>query len=131
MLREKALGVDLVDIVQRFSVQYEVSEKAIYQDWERRAKWANEVVELDDPEGFVAELHDILNWVKRRAVLTALQAEQESSKLGAFKLLLDIVKTHFTIAQATGKIKTVEGLDDRDILVSAWNLGTADTGNKG
>ena len=127
MLRQVGQGVSLNETVDVLSREYEISENALYKDWQNRNKWASDIVGLDDPDSFVMEIVDFLKWLRQRSTLEVLQGDSTANRIGAIRTAVDVIKTLYTIAQASGKIKKPEGLIERDISVSAWNLGVTES----
>jgi hypothetical protein len=110
MLRQIGQGVPLNETVNSLSIEYEVTENALYQDWKNRKRWTSDIVRLDDPDSFIMELMDFLNWLRQRSALEVLQGDSTSNRVGAIRTGIDVVRTLFSIAQASGKI-TSQALD--------------------
>jgi hypothetical protein len=125
-LRQIGQGVPLNETVNSLSVEYEVSQRALYQDWQHRSKWANQIVGLDDPDSFVMELIDFLKWLRQRSVLEVLQGDSSANRIGAIRTAISVIQQLFTIAEATGKVQKVPAELHQDITLRWLNGANPD-----
>jgi len=104
MLRLSLTGVPLRLVIDSLSKEYDVKEKLLYNDWERRNIWIPQVVQLNDP----TLLHKLLEGAKAvlpKAWLLLEDSENEFVKLGALKLIKDTNLEVLEILQSIGAIE--------------------------
>ena len=107
LIEQRALGVEMREIVRSLSGKYECNPKCIYDDWRERRKWAPKIIGLEDGESLTVDIVTLLNWLKRRAVMEVLQGDNSAAKIGAIKTVRDVAMGIYEIAKDTGKIQVV------------------------
>lgn len=127
MLRLRAQGVQLSQVVKQLSVKHSVTIQALYTDWSKRARWGPRLIGLDDSESMIVDLQTFLNWLKEKTVLEILSGDSSSNRIGAIRTAKDIAKDIYVIAKDTGKIGKVP--EAYDILIR-WNSYDPPTNHK-
>jgi hypothetical protein len=87
LIKDRALGIPLYDCVQNLARKYHVSPRTVYHDWTIRRQWLPQVLEIEDPVTFAAELIASHKELQRFALKEYLQAQQENARIGALNLV--------------------------------------------
>jgi hypothetical protein len=90
MLKEKAHGNDLAQIVTHLAVKYDVSTRQLYRDWQHRGDWLDAIVGIGDPSVFFTELVATHLEVKRLAMKEYLTGDNSAARIGALRLIRDL-----------------------------------------
>lgn len=90
MLKMTAEAYPLVDIVNVLSAEYAVSKQAIYKDWRNRGSWQTQLLELGSLSQLCKDLYATHKQLYTMAVQAYREAEQDTAKIGALRLLRDL-----------------------------------------
>ena len=104
MVRLKAKGEDLSEIVKQFHSEYRVSIQALYKDWRNRGTWIGDVARLEDPL-LVDEMVEGLKQVITDAWFMYSNSKNESVRIAALKLARDTYTDTIEILQSIGRIE--------------------------
>ena len=128
LIQQRALGVELKDIVKSLAAKYKCSPKTIYHDWRRRRLWAPGLLGMDDGETLTIDIVSLLEWLRKRAVLEVLQGDNSNARIGAIKAARDVLHDLYDIAKDTGKIKITP--EEMKLRVELSGLGKNPLGEK-
>jgi len=101
MVKLRAQGVPLKDIVGDLSTKYETTSTALYIDWKKRKRWIREVVRLQDPT-LIDEMLEGLKQVLPRAWFLYTTTQNDSIKVAALKLAKDVYIEIIELLQSLG-----------------------------
>ena len=101
MVKLRAQGVPLKDIVGDLSTKYETTSTALYIDWKKRKGWIREVVRLQDPT-LIDEMLEGLKQVLPRAWFLYTTTQNDSIKVAALKLAKDVYIEIIELLQSLG-----------------------------
>lgn len=107
ILNMEGSGFSKAEIVKELSVKGDVSERAVYKDFERRDKW-QPLLTADK------QVHRIINLyeqIYRKAALKYLSSKNENVQLGALKIMFETVKQLeeiLVLPELVGRLKTLE-----------------------
>jgi hypothetical protein len=116
LLRQSVTGAPLKLIVEVLSDKYNVDEKTLYADWERRRHWVPQIVQLEDP----TLLHQLIRGaqdVLAKAWLVAETSKNSFAKLKALTLIKDTNLGLLKAFQSIGLISQRPIQVDQRILV--------------
>ena len=92
MVKRRAVGISLVEVVKELATEYQVSQRALYHDWMIRKKWLKTLLEIGDPETFFLDLVSSHREIYRWASLEYLKGDNSNARIGALRLLRDLNK---------------------------------------
>ena len=101
MVKLRAQGVPLKDIVGDLSTKYETTSTALYIDWKKRKGWIRKVVRLQDPT-LIDEMLEGLKQVLPRAWFLYTTTQNDSIKVAALKLAKDVYIEIIELLQSLG-----------------------------
>jgi len=107
MLRFHSRGLKLSDYIEQLAHKHKCSQKALRNDFSRRHKWIPQILLLDDMTGLVHELMLTLHEVRAAAWRVFLKADNDNARVGALKLLGEIVFRQIEVMQSLGDLKKV------------------------
>lgn len=91
MLKQRSIGVRLHIIVKDLAQKYDVSERQIYYDWQKRDVWIPILLNLKNPLGFLCEIVSKHDELRRMAMFEFLKAPPGSTaRCGLLRLIRDI-----------------------------------------
>jgi len=102
----------LPDAVNMLKQKYGVSKQAIYQDWVRRGKWLSTIMSLDNPEHFTLELMSTRREIYRLAAKEYLSGDYSASRVGALRLMNDILQNEWEMVEPILKNKAFNAVTD-------------------
>jgi len=91
LLRMEGLGLSVTEIVKELSVKAQVSERTVYKDFQSRSFWQPTVQQYEGLERTYHKNLNRLEQIYRKASLIYLNADNDNAKVGALRLMLDIV----------------------------------------
>ena len=92
MVKRRAVGISLAEVVKELATEYQVSQRALYHDWMIRKKWLKILLEIGDPETFFLDLVSSHKEIYRWASLEYLKGDNSNARIGALRLLRDLNK---------------------------------------
>lgn len=122
MLRYLAKGVPLRSIVEDFMKEYNVSERAVYKDFEKMSVWGPQVLQLQD-DTILYELVGGLKQIIPNAWREYISGDNTSARVGALKLAKETYLDLIKVLQSIGRIqKEPEQSEVRKaIIVRKWS----------
>ena len=96
LLKLEGNGLEPSEIVKELSVKYEVTQRAVYLDFETRKNWQPPLQETNEAVMKVRNRHEQLY---RKAAVTYMQAKSDHARIAALHLMRQI---NFDIAELTG-----------------------------
>ena len=91
LLRMEGLGLSVNEIVKELSVKAQVSERTVYKDFENRIFWQPTVQQYEGLERTYHKNLNRLEQIYRKASHVYLKADNDNAKVGALRLMLEIV----------------------------------------
>ena len=91
LLRMEGLGLSVNEIVKELSVKAQVSERTVYKDFENRSFWQPTVQQYEGLERTYHKNLNRLEQIYRKASHVYLNADNDNAKVGALRLMLEIV----------------------------------------
>ena len=79
-------------IIGQLALNYGVSERCLWSDWERRGTWIPELLGLEKYAGFVDVAESKLNTVQKFAWRISLKSDNPNASVGALKVVLKSLK---------------------------------------
>ena len=76
-------------VISQMAEKYEVSERCLWSDWERRENWVSIIMGFDKYAGFVEAAEGKLNAVQKAAWTMYSRASSDNARIGALKILLE------------------------------------------
>jgi hypothetical protein len=105
------LGVPLKTIIAELSKKYEVPEAILYKDWERRERWLQNIIQLNDPSMEKFCFETLLEsraraWqVYSQNIKTDAQDGNARVALNALKVVIDSSKAMLTFLMESGRVR--------------------------
>jgi hypothetical protein len=112
MLDAVSTGLHPAAVVGQLAEKYGVSERALWSDWERRAKWVPVLLGLEKYAGFVEVVEQKLNAVQKAAWSIYLKASNDNARVGALRTVLDSLEIHGNIVQAKEVLERLDRLEE-------------------
>jgi len=112
MLDAVSTGLHPSAVVGQLAGKYGVSERCLWSDWERRAKWVPIVVDLEKFAGFGDEVREKLNAVQKAAWSIYLKASDDNARVGALRTVLEALEVHGEIVQTAEVIERLTKLEE-------------------
>jgi hypothetical protein len=82
-------GFSPTEIVKHLSQKYEVSERQLYYDYERRKTWQTTIQQLADPQAFLLKIINRYEQIYQKASFIQLQADNDNARIGALRTMLE------------------------------------------
>ena len=108
MVKRRAVGVSLAEVVKELALEYQVSHRALYHDWMIRKKWLKTLLEIGDPETFFLDLVSSHREIYRWASLEYLKGDNSNARIGALRLLRDLNKDFYEMIVPRHIIQTTK-----------------------
>lgn len=112
MLDAVSTGLHPAAVVGQLAEKYGVSERCLWSDWERRAKWVPVLLGLEKYAGFVEVVEQKLNAVQKAAWSIYLKASNDNARVGALRTVLDSLEIHGSIVQTREVLERLDKLED-------------------
>jgi len=112
MLDAVSTGLHPSAVVGQLAGKYGVSERCLWSDWERRAKWVPVVLDLEKFAGFGDEVREKLNAVQKAAWSIYLKASNDNARVGALRTVLEALEVHGEIVQTAEVIERLTKLEE-------------------
>ena len=111
LLKLEGLGFSQSEIVKELSVKSACSKRTIYDDFETRASWQPTLQSVAKPEAILLKVVNRYEQIYRRAGFEHLGATEESSKIGALKVMLQansLLLEAAVLPELLTRLKTLE-----------------------
>jgi Mor family transcriptional regulator len=105
MLKFHFRGIPATEWVSQLAQKYDVSERAIWEDWRRRKDWLGKVFELADMAYEINMNMAELSNVKEEAWRTYYGTENAQGKAAALKIILRAIRDKIEILQSLGEVR--------------------------
>jgi len=112
MLDTICKGFHPSDVISHMAEKYEVSERCLWSDWERREKWVPMLLSLEKYAEFADEMETKLSAVQKAAWSTYMRAKNDSAKVGALKLVLDSLEVHSNAVLSRNILQRLERVEE-------------------
>ena len=119
MLKRRAEMLDAVStglhpsaVVGQLDGKYGVSERCLWSDWQRRAKWVPVLLQLEKYAGFGEMVEQKLNAVQKAAWGVYLKASNDNARVGALRVVLESLEVHAGIVQAGEVVERLSRLEE-------------------
>ena len=127
MLDAVSTGLHPSAVVGQLAEKYGVSERCLWSNWERRAKWVPVLLELEKYGDFADVIEQKLNAVQKAAWSIYLQADNDNARVGALKVVLDCLEVHSDVVLSRDileRLERVEELAEKKVVGEAKILNT-------
>jgi len=112
MLDAVSTGLHPSAVVAQLAEKYDVTERALWSDWQRREKWVPVLLGLEKYAGFAEMVEQKLNAVQKAAWSIYLKAGNESARVGALRTVLEALGIHRDIVQTRDVIERLGRLEE-------------------
>jgi hypothetical protein len=112
MLDAVSTGLHPAPVVGQLAEKYGVSERTLWSDWERRAKWVPVLLKLEKFGDFAEMIEQKLNAVQKAAWSIYLKADNDNARVGALRVVLDSLEVHGNIVQTKEVLERLDRLED-------------------
>jgi len=112
MLDAVSTGLHPSAVVAQLAEKYDVTERALWSDWQRREKWVPVLLSLEKYAGFAEMIEQKLNAVQKAAWSIYLKAGNESARVGALRTVLEALGIHRDIVQTRDVIERLGKLEE-------------------
>ena len=109
MLDAVSTGLHPSAVVQ-VAGKYGVSERCLWNDWQRRSKWVPLLLNLEKYAGFCEMVEQKLNAVQKAAWSIYLKASNDNARVGALRTVLEALEIHGSIVQTKEVIERLDRL---------------------
>jgi hypothetical protein len=109
-------GVHTSIIISQLAEKYKISERCLWSDWGRRAKWVPILLKLEKYAHFAETAELKLTAVQKAAWSIYHSAENDNARVGALKIVLDSLELQnnaILSGQILQRLKNVEDLADK------------------
>jgi len=111
MLDAVSTGLHPSAVVGQLAGKYGVSERCLWSDWERRAKWVPLLLGLEKYAGFGEMVEQRLNAVQKAAWSVYLKASNDNARVGALRTVLEALEIHGNIVQTREVVERLDKLE--------------------
>jgi TRAP-type mannitol/chloroaromatic compound transport system substrate-binding protein len=112
MLDAVSTGLHPSAVVGQLAGKYGVSERCLWSDWQRRAKWVPLLLNLEKYAGFADMVERKLNAVQKAAWSIYLKASNDNARVGALRVVLEALEVHGEIVQTAEVIERLTKLEE-------------------
>jgi len=112
MLDAVSTGLHPSAVVAQLAGKYGVSERWLWSDWQRRAKWVPLVLGLEKYAEFADVVGQRLNAVQKAAWTIYLNASNDNARVGALRTVLEALEVHGSIVQTGDIIERLDRLEE-------------------
>jgi len=112
MLDAVSTGLHPSVVIGQLAGKCGVSERCLWSDWERRAKWVPAILDLEKFAGFGDEVKKKLDAVQKASWNIYLKASNDSARVGALRTVLDALGLHSEIIQTAEIIDRLGRLEE-------------------
>ena len=113
MLDAVSTGLHPSAVIIQSAEKYGVTERALWNDWERREKWVPILLNLEKYAGFTEIVEQKLNAVQKAAWSIYLHASNDSARVCALKAVLESLEIHRDLVQTQDLIDRLEKLEEK------------------
>jgi len=114
MLKLKAMGFSLVEVVNQLTLEHDVTASALYKDWRRRKEWQEQLLDIKDPEVFFLDLVANHREIYRFAVREYLQGDNSNARIGALRLLRELNKDFMEMIVTRDVLNRLDRLESQE-----------------
>ena len=111
MLKQRAMGHPLSEVVNQLHREYNVSKTWLYQEWRNRMKWIPLVLDVTDSMLTYWDLLTFHNELKDMTIRAYLKADNSNATIGALRLLRDINKDFMELIITRDVLERVDRLE--------------------
>jgi hypothetical protein len=112
MLNAVSTGLHPAAVVGQLAEKYGVSERCLWSDWERRAKWVPVLLELEKYADFVEVVERKLSAVQKAAWSICLKASNDNARVGALRTVLDSLEVHGDLVLKRDILERLERVEE-------------------
>ena len=92
LLKMEGLGFNQAEIVKHLSTKYQVSERQVYYDFQRRERWQPSFQQFQENENAIMRVINRYEHVYREAAFLKLNTSHDNVKLGTLRVMLEANK---------------------------------------
>jgi hypothetical protein len=121
MLDAVSTGLHPSAVIAQLAEKYDLSEKVLWSDWERREKWVPVLLSLEKYAEFADTLGEKLNAVQKAAWRLYLKADNDNARVGALRTVLESLEIHGDLVlkqNILDRLEKVEELAEKKLMES-------------
>ena len=99
-------------VITQMAEKYNVSERCLWSDWERREKWVPMLLSLEKYAEFADEVETKLNAVQKAAWSTYMRTSNDSARVGALKIVLESLELHSNAVLSRNILQRLEHVEE-------------------
>jgi hypothetical protein len=111
MLDAVSTGLHPSAVIGQLAGKYQVSERCLWSDWERREKWVPLLLGLEKYAGFCDMIELKLNAVQKAAWSVYVEASNDNARVGALRSVLKSLEVHGNIIQTRDLLERLDKLE--------------------
>ena len=112
MLDAVSSGLHPAAVVAQLAEKYDVSERALWSDWQRREKWVPVLLGLERFAEFTDVVGEKLSAVERATWSICLKASNDNARVGALRTVLEALEIRRDIVQAREVVERLDRLEE-------------------
>lgn len=112
MLDTVSKGFHPSAVISQLAEKYEVSERCLWSDGERREKWVPMLLSLEKYAGFADAMETKLNAVQKAAWSTYMRASNDNARVVALKIVLDSLEVHSNSVLSRDILERLEDVEE-------------------
>ena len=112
MLDAVSTGLHPSAVIGQLAGKYQVSERCLWSDWERRAQWVPVLLGLEKYAGFCETIEQKLNAAQKAAWSVYMGASNDNARVGALRAVLESLEIHGSLVQTKELLERLCELED-------------------
>ena len=113
MLDAVSTGLHPSAVITQLADKYDITERALWNDWLRRDKWISLLLNLEKYAEFTEMIEQKLNAVQKAAWSVYLKASNDNARVGALRTVLESLEIHRDLVQTQDFIDRLEKLEEK------------------
>jgi len=106
-------GFHVSNVIDQLAEKYNVPEKCLWSDWERREKWIPIILSFEKYSGgFADEIETKLTAVQKAAWTTYMRTKNDNARVGALKIVLDSLELHSNTVLSKDILQRLENVEE-------------------
>ena len=110
-------GFHPASVISQVAKEYQVTQRCLWSDWERRSEWIPILLSLEKYAEFTETLESKLNAVQKAAWRLYVNAGNDNARVGALKIVLDSLELQsntLVTKDILQRLEHVEELTDKN-----------------
>lgn len=103
LLKMEGEGFDRPDIVKQLSKEFQVSERTIARDFQKRSEWQPQITGYSERKKAYYCILNRFDQIYKKASFIFLHGDNDNSKIGALKVMLDSLSRIKELANISNK----------------------------